>query len=39
METEPGTVAKTVFNQFLHFIDRFLLILKTGIIPVFESLH
>jgi hypothetical protein len=26
-----------VFGWFLQFIDRFLSILKTGIVPVFES--
>jgi hypothetical protein len=38
IETEPGYCSKNVFDWFLQFIDRFLPVLKTGTVPVFESL-
>jgi hypothetical protein len=37
-KTETSYRSKTVFGRFLQFIDRFLSVLKTGTILVFESM-
>jgi hypothetical protein len=38
IETELNYCSKIVFDRFLRFIGRFLLVLKTGAVLIFESL-
>jgi hypothetical protein len=39
MEIEPSYYRKTVFDQFLQFIDQFLTVLKMNTVLIFKFLH